>query len=213
MPSLIFNKTDEIYTQTDFSELDRLLSQFGRKLYFERGVTLQPRNEEILVVQEGQMIVSDQAEDGLALGHTYPYMPVGILERYYCLPLYYRTESRTTIVQLTKEEADAVFLSTPENAALFSRIITYMSATLIHIYYERNSDSGYATIREMLYRYLFKVENNTLHNEGIASFIMKRTRLSRSYVFQILASLKAGGYITVRQGRLISINRDIPERY
>ncbi|WP_329503101.1 helix-turn-helix domain-containing protein [Klebsiella aerogenes] len=213
MPSLLFDITEKIYSQTNFSPLSDILAQTGRMLQFERGVTLQPRSGEILVVTEGQMTVSDGMEDGLALGHTFPYMPIGLMERYYQLPLYYRAENRTTVVQLTEEESDDVFLSTPERAALFSQIMAYMSSTLIHVYYERNNDSGYATIREMLQRYLYKAQENTLSNEGIAAFILKRTRLSRSYVFQILAGLKAGGYITVHQGKLVSINRDIPERY
>lgn len=213
MPSSSFNITEQLYSQIDFSSLDHLLTQTGRELTFDRGITLQPRNGELLVVTAGQMTISDNAEDGLAIGHTYPYMPMGLLERYYHLPLYYRSECRTTVVQLTAEEADIVFLSTPDRAALFSRIMAYMSSMLVHIYYERNSDSGYATIRVMLQRYLYKAEESTLNNEGIAAFILKRTRLSRSYVFQILAGLKAGGYITVRRGKLISINRDIPEKY
>lgn len=213
MPSAMYNITEQLYRQTDFSLLDTLLAQNGRELSFERGVTLQPRNGEVLVVTRGQMTISSRAEDGLAIGHTFPYMPVGLVERYYRLPLYYRADNRTTVVQLTEVETDAVFLSTPERAALFSRIMTYMSTSLVHVYYERNNDSGYATIRDMLQRYLHKAEENTLNNEGIAAFILKRTRLSRSYVFQILAGLKEGGYITVKQGRLISINADIPERY
>ncbi|HCB2860462.1 TPA: helix-turn-helix domain-containing protein [Klebsiella aerogenes] len=211
--SSLFDTTEQLYTQTDFTLLTRLLTQTGRTLHYERGVTLQPREGEVLVVLRGQMTVSDAAEDGLALGHTFMYMPVGLMERYYHLPLYYRAETRTTVVQLTAEETDEVFLSTRERAALFSRIMAYMSSTLIHIYYERNNESGYATIREMLHRYMYKAGENTLSNEGIAAFILKRTRLSRSYVFQILAGLKAGGYITVEQGKLVSINRDIPERY
>ncbi|WP_200850421.1 helix-turn-helix domain-containing protein, partial [Klebsiella pneumoniae] len=31
-------------------------------------------------------------------------------------------------------------------------------------------------------------------------FIIKRTNLSRSYVYQVLAALREGGYITVKKG-------------
>ncbi|HEJ0318369.1 TPA: helix-turn-helix domain-containing protein [Klebsiella aerogenes] len=208
-----FEVTEQQYQQIDFTHLDEQLARTGRELIFEPGVILQPRNGEVLVVADGLMSISDDMEDGLMLGHTFRYMPIGLIERYYLQGLHYRTESRTTLVQLTAEEADMVFLATPERATLFSQIMSYMSSILIHVYYERNNDSGYATIREMLYRYLYKAEKNTLNNEGIAAFILRRTRLSRSYVFQILAGLKAGGYITVKQGRLLSINRNIPERY
>ncbi|WP_370612197.1 helix-turn-helix domain-containing protein [Klebsiella aerogenes] len=213
MNNLSHLETEKIYSEMDFSELDRLLEKFGRKLYFDKGVTLQPKNGEVLVIIEGRMSISNGLKEGLMLGHTFLYMPVGIPERYYNLPLYYRAESPVKAVQLTSEEADEVFFSTPERAILFSKIMAFICATLVHVYYERNNDSGYATIREMLQRYMFKVENDTIGSESIAAFILARTRLSRSYVFQILAGLKSGGYISVRKGRLISINRDIPERF
>lgn len=209
-----FSHADIIYNEMDFSDLKEALEQAGRRLHFERGITLQPRPDEILMIMEGSMLVSDKEEDGLALGHTHRYMPVGLMERYYpSMKLYYRTESKVTAVQLTLEEFDTLFLRQTTYLDAFARIMSYLSARLTYVYFERNNDSGYATIREMLYRYQFKAEENTLHGEGIAAFILRRTRLSRSYVFQILAGLKAGGYITVRNGRLVSINRDIPERY
>lgn len=211
--TISFEKTEKIFLENDFSELQKSLASVGRKLLFSKGATIQPRENEILVVLSGKMTVSNDVNNELMLGYTFPYMPVGLMERYYKLQLYYKVESQIEVIQLTGEEFDEVFYHHPENAELLSRIMAYMSSTLIHIYYERNNDSGYATIREMLMRYLYKAEENTLNNEGIATFILKRTRLSRSYVFQILAGLKAGDYITIRNGKLISINRHIPERF
>lgn len=212
MPSA-FDITEQIYSTTNFQPLRDTLLEIGRQLYFTKGTVIQPRKDEILIVISGQMTVSDSSHGGLALGHTFPYMPVGLMERYYQLPLYYLAEDQTSAIQLIGDEFDKIFFHHSEHAEILSRIMAYMSSTLIHIYYERNNDSGYATIREMLQRYLYKAEEGSLNNEGIAAFILKRTRLSRSYVFQILAGLKAGEYITVRNGKLISINRDIPERF
>jgi CRP-like cAMP-binding protein len=206
--------TDTLYSETDFSALEADLLQTGRRLQFARDITLQARPGEILMLTAGSMLITDREEDGLAVGHTFRYMPLGLIERYYPdMALFYRTECRVTAIQLTLEEFDAVFCHQSTHSEAFARIMTYMAAQLIDVYYERNNNSGYATIREMLYRYQYKAGEETLHGEGVAAFILRRTRLSRSYVFQILAGLKAGGYITVRGGRLVSINRDIPERY
>ncbi|EOY3994542.1 helix-turn-helix domain-containing protein, partial [Klebsiella aerogenes] len=49
--------------------------------------------------------------------------------------------------------------------------------------------------------------------ESLSAFIIKRTNLSRSYVYQVLAALKEGGYITVKKGQLISIDRKIPDKF
>lgn len=212
MPSA-FDITEKIYSTTDFHPLREDLLEIGRQLHFTKGTILQPRGDEILFVLSGQMNVSDQSEGGLSVGHTFPFLPIGLIEHHFQLPLYYQAESQVTVAQLTIDEFEQLFYPNPAYAKLLSYILTFMSSKLIHIYYERNNDSGYATIREMLQRYLYKAEEGSLNNEGIAAFILKRTRLSRSYVFQILAGLKAGEYITVRNGKLISINRDIPERF
>ncbi|MGP6797105.1 helix-turn-helix domain-containing protein, partial [Klebsiella pneumoniae] len=50
-------------------------------------------------------------------------------------------------------------------------------------------------------------------HESLSAFIIKRTNLSRSYVYQVLAALREGGYITVKKGKLISIDRHIPEKF
>lgn len=210
---LSFDITEKIYTTLDFSALKERVIETGRELIFQQGMTLRPKDGEILIVISGQMTVSNSRNDGLMLGYTFQYMPIGLMERYYQLPLYYQVEKETTLIQLTGEEFDEIFFTNPQNAALLSQILTYMSSTLIHIYYERNNDSGYATIRQMLHRYMYKAKEGTLNNEGIASFILKRTRLSRSYVFQILSGLKAGGYITIKNAKLVSINREIPKRF
>ncbi|MDX6020470.1 helix-turn-helix domain-containing protein [Scandinavium sp. V105_16] len=211
--TLLFDSSEKIYSSIDFSLLKEEFLTVGRELTIQAGMTIRPKKNEILVVLSGQMTVSASQNHELILGHTFPFMPIGLLERNYNLPLYYHAENDVAFVQLTEEEFDKIVFSDPQHAELLSQILLYMSTTLIHIYYERNNDSGYATIREMLKRYLFKSEDGTLNDEGIASFILKRTRLSRSYVFQILSGLKAGGYITVKNGKLVSINREIPKRF
>ncbi|MGV0243248.1 helix-turn-helix domain-containing protein (plasmid) [Klebsiella aerogenes] len=174
---------------------------------------IRPKDDEILCLTKGQMTVSVNQSLELLIGHTFPYVPIGLLERYYSLEIFYQAEVDTSFIQLTWDEFDKFFFSTPQHSEMLCKIMSFMSARLIHVYYERNNDSGYATIRQMLHRYVYKKEEGTVNNEGIASFILKRTRLSRSYVFQILSALKSGGYITIKNGKLITINREIPKRF
>lgn len=210
----LFSDSYNAYAEYDFSLLTDVLHQTGRKLQYEQGVTITPRADEVLVVISGLIGISDSYSGGMEIGYAPFLMPVGLVENYFPVNLYYHVESTTTLIQLTKEEFDFVFLSDPNRAELFSRIMSHMVASLIFIYYERNNDSGYATVREMIYRYDFRMKSKSLGvDEGIVPFILKRTRLSRSYVFQIIAGLKAGGYINIEKGKLIRINREIPERY
>lgn len=211
--SLSFHDSEIIYSLTDFSVLKEAVLNTGRELSFSKGMTLRPKENEILIVLSGQVSVSANSNHELIIGHTFPFFPVGLLELYYKVPLYYKAEFDIVVSQLTEDEFNKIVFENPQNSALFIRILAYMTTELLHVYLERNNDSGYATIRQMLQRYLYKLEGGKIGNEGIASFILKRTRLSRSYVFQILSGLKAGGYITVKNGKLTAINRDIPKRF
>ncbi|WP_189389295.1 helix-turn-helix domain-containing protein [Buttiauxella sp. B2] len=212
-PSL-FASAEISYSTIDFSDLIAQLKQVGRELTLDKGMILRPSNNGIVIVIDGTLTVEDAQEGGMAIGHTFRLMPVGLMERYYGhIGLAYRAETPISAIQLTPKEFDAVFLHTEANTSLFGRIMTHLALNLVHVFFERSGNSGFSTIRLMLYRYQHKATEGTLHNEGIATFILRRTRLSKSYVYQILSSLKIGGYITVHNGKLITINKTIPERY
>lgn len=211
---ITFDQTEVEYSKIDFSVLTEVLKQAGNIRKVPKGTLFTAKPDIITVILEGGATIMDREEDGLAMGHTFKLQPVGLIERYHKnVILYYHANSQMSVVELTYEDFDKVMLTSFSNALFFSRIMSFLAASLIHIYYERNSDSGYSTIRHMLHRYLYKSEDNTIHGEGIAMFILKRTRLSRSYVFQILSGLKTGGYITVQNGKLISINKAIPPKF
>ncbi|HEY2452571.1 MAG TPA: helix-turn-helix domain-containing protein [Scandinavium sp.] len=143
-----------------------------------------------------------------------PHFPLGLLEKYYPhIEFEYQTMSECQFILLDAEDFERRVMNNEETRALFVRILLHMNMGLLHIFYERNASSGYTTIRAMLERYLFRAESDKGYHEGIASFILKRTTFSKSYVFKILSSLKEGGYITVQNGKLISIDKKIPERY
>lgn len=209
----LFNHTEEIYSLIDFSSLKEEILGVGRELTIPAGMIIKPKETEVLILIAGQMTGSINQNQELIIGHTFLYMPIGLMERYYNLAIYYQAEVDTTLIQLTTAEFDKIFFNSAQHAEKLAQILAFMSSRLIHIYYERNNDSGYATIRQMLYRYIYKNEEGTVNNEGIASFILKRTRLSRSYVFQILSALKSGGYITIKNGKLITINREVPKKF
>lgn len=210
---LPFSLTEQTYSEIDFSSLENTLKQTGREIHLEKGMTLQPRPNEILIVMSGLICITNDKQDGMDIGHAPRLMPVGLIEHYFPFPLYYRTETTVTVCQLTKEEFDVAFLHNPVHAESLCKIMANMIAMLTHVYYERNNESRYATIRSMIYRYHARIKSGSLEKESIVSFILKRTRLSRSYIFQILAELKSGGYITMQRGKLISINRYIPDRF
>lgn len=87
-----------------------------------------------------------------------------------------------------------------------------MGIFALDAHYERGSQTSFQTIKSMLSRYLYRGEIDGGQHESLSAFIIKRTNLSRSYVYQCWPRC-ARGYITVKKGKLISIDRHIPEKF
>ena len=78
--------------------------------------------------------------------------------------------------------------------------------------YERTiTSSNYAFIRALL---IDLDQSNDAVKESItvASYIIKRSGLSRSYVMLVLSELRKGSYIHMENGKLTGIN-SLPERF
>lgn len=154
-------------------------------------------------------------ENGLSIGNTIESMPIGLMERYCPLAKFeYSSSAQVKLVKITFAAFDQIFLhGGAERAQELATILTYMSIFTIDLHNERRQVTSYQTIRPMLYRYLYRQSTHKGENEGLALFIIRRTNLSRTHVFRVLADLKAGGYIPMKRGKLVSIDRPLPEAY
>ncbi|EAS2834215.1 hypothetical protein AV553_25455 [Salmonella enterica] len=71
--------------------------------------------------------------------------------------------------------------------------------------------TAYEVIKSHLY--MLSIEPEIVRHETfVASYILKRTKLSRSTVMKILFQLKKGNYIEIQNGHLVKIN-DLPYAY
>lgn len=162
---------------------------------------------------DGTVAISIE-EDGLVVGNAIEYMPIGLMERRCPLVhFFYRCMTPVKVIKLSCAAFDQIFMQSPRHIEAFSTILLYMTIFSLDVHSERKQASGYQTIKSMLYRYLYRTEEFEDESEGIANFIMRRTNLSRTHVFRVLADLKTGGYITITRGKLVSINRELPEEY
>ncbi|WP_281549774.1 helix-turn-helix domain-containing protein [Kluyvera cryocrescens] len=153
--------------------------------------------------------------DGLSIGNTIECMPVGLMERYCPLAEFeYHASATVKLTKISYSSFDRLFFqSGPERIQELVTIMAYMSIFTIDLHNERGQLTSYQTIKPMLSRYLYRQNTHPGENEGLALFIIKRTNLSRTHVFRVLADLKTGGYITMRRGKLVSIDRPLPEAY
>ncbi|MEL0554496.1 MULTISPECIES: helix-turn-helix domain-containing protein [Enterobacteriaceae] len=186
----------------------------GESVELAAGDRFQPAEGFIYFVLEGKMTLAVDDEQNL-LGIVIENMPLGLLE-YYCpsVKLVYQCLEKCRFTQVAVSDFERIFFhSSPQYMKELAQILVYMSVFTLDASNERGNLSGFQTIKSMLSRYLYRSEIDTGKRESLSAFIIKRTNLSRSYVYQVLAALKAGGYITVKKGQLISIDRKIPEKF
>ncbi|WP_437440746.1 helix-turn-helix domain-containing protein [Raoultella terrigena] len=137
------------------------------------------------------------------------------MERYCPLAKFeYMGSAPVRLIKISYEAFDRIFIqNNPQRVQELATILVYMTIFTIDLHNERRQLTSYQTIRPMLFRYLYRQNTHEGENEGLALFIIKRTNLSRTHVFRVLADLKAGGYITMAKGKLVSIDRALPEEY
>lgn len=184
------------------------------RLALKANEPLRLEEEAIYFVVEGAVSIA-MNEDARIIGTTIEHMPVGLLERFCPLVEFnYVALTPVTVLKISSADFDRIFFNaSAENMQELATILVYMLIFMLDVHVERRMDSGYHTIKAMLYRYLYRRSINECESEGIANFIIRRTNLSRSYVFRVLAELKAGEYITVKKGKLLSIDRKLPLDY
>ncbi|MBB1199591.1 Crp/Fnr family transcriptional regulator [Enterobacteriaceae bacterium 89] len=168
----------------------------------------------IYFIPEGVLSIA-MDEDPRIIGTTIEYMPVGLLE-YLCPVISFKYVALTPAkaLKISISDFERIFFNTSANYAKeLATILSYMLIVVLDVHVERRTDSGYYTIKAMLRRYLYRRTVNAQESEGIANFIIRRTNLSRSYVFRVLAELKEGEYITIKKGKLISIDKKLPNDF
>lgn len=198
-------------------QLDNHLSDVAvcaEKLTLENNEPLVVIDGFIYFVAEGVVSFS-MNDDPRIIGTTIENMPIGLME-IYCpiIKFNYMALTPATILKVSLSDFERIFFgASSENMKELAIILSYMGIFILDVHVERRTDSGYHAIKAMLHRYLYRRTVNITETEGVANFILRRTNLSRSYVYRVLAELREGQYITMNKGKLISIDRKLPEDF
>lgn len=167
----------------------------------------------IYIVLDGSVAISHK-DNELTVGNTIEYMPIGLMEEYCPLLRFeYKCMTPVTAVKISCKKFMALFYQSAEHMTILSKILVFMTIFSLELLAERKQLTSYQTIKPMLHRYLYRARTFENEKEGLANFIIRRTKLSRTHVFRVLADLKEGGYITMEKGKLISIDKTLPEDY
>ena len=209
-----FSELHNYYQSLNIAQHIQALKQLGEKVSLSTHQQLILEPNCIYFINEGSISLSI-TDSQFIIGNTIEHMPIGLMERYCPLvTLTYTCVSNVTATKLYYDQFDQFFLSNNiDHTKLLSMILSYMTIFTIDLHNERKKGTSYQVIREMLFRYIYRSQVHSHETEGIAAFILQRTNLSRAQVFRILSDLKKGEYITIEKGRLMSINKALPNDY
>ncbi|MRS13502.1 hypothetical protein GJV06_01115 [Enterobacteriaceae bacterium RIT691] len=190
------------------------------------GETYSIKKDEIIIVLEGHFTIDllqtsysedfdDDTENdkSFRIGLGIKGMILGIVETYGPkLPLQYTAKQQVKIATFSRRFFEGYFVQ-QDKFNFLMKITAFTLAIVLDSFNERNFGNRYHVIRSMIYRYQKQSEEGVFHDRSLAGFILKRTKISRSYLFKILSSLKEGGYIEIHNGKLTSILKELPKNY
>ncbi|TFZ52677.1 hypothetical protein E5C26_05585 [Serratia proteamaculans] len=206
-------KTTKIYQGFKFSSFKDALSIKGQGIRFEPGEEIVIPTGMIYFLSQGEISISRRGTEHVLCNMNHC-VPIGLMELYYENDsLCYQAVKDVTIWALTKDQWESHLHQMTSYASDITKMLTFMLTLVVDTYHERSSQSGYQIVKTMLHRYNHHLESGLSPKEGVASYILARTKLSRSYVFQILSALRSGEYITIDGGKLVAINKLLPENY
>lgn len=203
-------------TALDFTppELNSLLQEKGRIMTFPKKVTFKLNRDEVYIVLSGLVEANPDIPGSPSLGYVFNHMPLGLIEQHgRGLSITYEVNETANILVIRHSDFISAISTLPSGVQYMSQLLGFINAAMIYIHHERNICNGFATIRHLIYRYSYMYGKQKKETETLSGFILKRTSLSRSYVFQRLSELKDLGYIHTINGRQLTINRPIPDQH
>lgn len=212
--NISFEMVHDYYLKLNLTQHTDKIKKIATPLHYKKGDSVILAPDHLYFVEKGALSFGFQGDKRI-IGNFVEYMPLGLIERFCPFVAFnYYCASDIKLSQITTQEFDEIFFETsPEQMKELTTILIFMLVFMFDIHVERRHESGYHIIKSMLSRYLYRRKINTEEREGVASFIINRTTLSRSYVFRVLAELKKGGYITIKKGKLLSIDKNLPDDY
>lgn len=108
------------------------------------------------------------------------------------------------------------FIKIIEEKQLWPDVINVM-VTFINSLAARTATSGLQSAYEIIRSYLIYMDSETAcaikERYTVVKYMQTFSRLSRSIILKILSELKAGGFIKMEKGKLVRINRNLPDRF
>jgi hypothetical protein len=193
----------------------------GRAYGVKTGDVINIERDKVCFLQRGN--VSAHLEEINGINNTEHYnfffnmhegMIIGIFEEYVpAVTFEYIAVSDVDMIILSRSELEYQVSQDGTKAIKLFQLLSYMFAFTTCIAFENNRNSTYSIVRGLIYRYSQHNSLGLMGNELLTTYILRRTNLSRSYVFKIISSLKKDGYILLSAGKLTEIKSRLPIYY
>ncbi len=162
---------------------------------------------------QGQMTLAFGDEQNL-VGIVIAHMPLGLLE-HYCpsVALYYQCLGECQLAKITASDFERIFFhSSPGYMQELTTILAYMGIFALDAHYERGSQTSFQTIKSMLSRYLYRGEIDGVSMRACRHLLLNEP-ISRAAMCTRCWPRCARGIYHGEKGKLISIDRHIPEKF
>lgn len=198
-----FNDNDE------FSRFITFVKAHGTQRRYSKGEPLNVDKGFVGFVLEGLVGVYYKA-NGKFIEYAFYGMPIMEHNQITAAhPFFYHAEREVVIAILPVE---VIFkesvISHLNYGVYFVSLLHSIFERLAIVYEVRHGGNGYQVIKELIELYYH--EPHVI--QGLASYILKRTELSNSYVFRVLAALKKEKYIEMKNARLTKILKPLPDK-
>lgn len=125
---------------------------------------------------------------------------------------YFRASRSSKVSYMSGEQAKSIIIEQK-----LWRDVAEVLAFTVHMMVYRDehlvSKTSYSIIRAKLLEYMKKREVSDLSRTGIVAYIQETTHLSRSMIYNIISQLAEGGYIKIRNGKLVEITKQLPKSF
>jgi len=147
----------------------------------------------------------------LLISHIFPGAIFGLAE-IFCpyAANYLRAETDCTFYTINAPKVMMV-LSESNAWPVLTKVLSYYLQYLTYRDLNMVGNTTYRLIRNCIYEY-HDLPPEIRDNQALSCFIQNKTALSRSLIMKILLTLRTGGYIEIKKGRLVKMNK-LPLEY
>ncbi|HID8404841.1 TPA: helix-turn-helix domain-containing protein [Serratia marcescens] len=193
-------------------EIQNLIMNLGKKFSVGKGhVFFSCENEsgDVLFIHNGCIVLSCVEKNSIIKIFSQPVI-IGIREHDFIPMPLYKTLSSCNGYSICRK----IFSNNVKKSGLCMSLVNYIGSyydAVIYSYSSIHGKNAYAMIKQCIIE-IYNLPEKIREEINVASYIIKRTSLSRSGVMKIISDLCCGKYIEINKGKLKAISY-LPRAY